>query len=752
MKRFVTIPLFILLLGSCGIFRDYCEKVGTIDQPDFGETPIPPLPQVSTLQVPIYFTEKRLTDELNVLLSDLDENHHSTEGPVTVELKDETDIVIGTYTINQYDIGYGAKRTPGREASVSVASNKLHITIPVTAYAYAHTDLKHYESLTMVGHILNEVYKYAPELARDVNNALLDEMEEKVLPKIGSDLQPVFKNVIKAHRQLNENIYDFSSPAFDIIGASNTKLLEANVNFWSASENILEGNFKDAKKDLESLAKNFGEYGTYLAEKLHLEGNRLDEASEQILKDLGFGSDLAKGITLPLDATNELIKTSGKLIKETERVLEDAGKIVKDVTHNPVKAITKPVKKLFKKLGFIVEPDQGDVDYKQEMLYISYYVMDDAWSHLPSEIEAKLPDELKELSLTIGCGDQSEPFQMEIMLSFKLSTNEQFGIDITEPQVDYHWGDKCNLIELPLVGDEFEEMIGEQIREKLPELMQDLANDLNFKSEIEKVWYSLQKIEKIEDDSNQSTIYVRYNPESLYLDGVYSRGDSAYITANIAAKPELSYNQPLDDLEPKPINYIKPASSISPALDLMINTSVSYNDLLADVDYDDIKLEFKVKVPTKKKEVKIRYSKVKKIHLYGSGDKLVIGVCLKGFVKGQIYAYGVPKYDDSTGDLYFDDFDWSAETYNYFALFNIADVLFHDKLKEVLYEGLKYNVSQDIAPQIQSFNEEYVSNEIEEGVSISAELFSVIPSKIIPQKDHMKVYFQIQGDSKVVLH
>lgn len=117
--------------------------------------------------------------------------------------------------------------------------------------------------------------------------------------------------------------------------------------------------------------------------------------------------------------------------------------------------------------------------------------------------------------------------------------------------------------------------------------------------------------------------------------------------------------------------------------------------LPVETDYDELSSLFTKQLKGmpiyegKKKQVLID-----SIQLWHNDAKLIIGVQTKGAVQGWIYLRGLPKFNETTSELYLADVDYHVNTKN--VLVKSMNWLLSGKILKIIQEQAKYSIKKDL--------------------------------------------------------
>jgi hypothetical protein len=132
----------------------------------------------------------------------------------------------------------------------------------------------------------------------------------------------------------------------------------------------------------------------------------------------------------------------------------------------------------------------------------------------------------------------------------------------------------------------------------------------------------------------------------------------------------------------------------------------------------------------------IRKVKVIKVALWHKSDKIVIALDLTGSVNGTIYLTGLPKYDVTTKEIYFDSLDYAIDTKS--SLIRTANWLASGTILKKMEESCRYSLQPNLEEGKKSMVK-YLSN------------FSPMPGVFVNGKMSDIGFSEVQLTSKAIL-
>jgi hypothetical protein len=280
---------------------------------------------------------------------------------------------------------------------------------------------------------------------------------------------------------------------------------------------------------------------------------------------------------------------------------------------------------------------------------------------------------------------------------------------------------------LPLFKAKIERKIDESI-----------SKSMDFKPN---VLSALEKIALPFQISQEYESWLRVTPEEIYSTNAKLVGKSIHINMGlkctietlIGKKPETKFNV-------KAI-ILKAVTSIPNAITANITSVSTYHDASTLITKNFAGQEF---VAGKKK------IKVQNVTIWHKKGKLIIALDVTGNVNGSIYLTGVPKYNESSKEIYFDQMDYALETKN--KLLQTANWLAQGIILKKIEANCRYSIRQNLEEGKKNI-EGYLKNYSPlSGVYINGNVGNIQLKKIQLRNQAILAYLKIDGEIKITIN
>ncbi len=189
----------------------------------------------------------------------------------------------------------------------------------------------------------------------------------------------------------------------------------------------------------------------------------------------------------------------------------------------------------------------------------------------------------------------------------------------------------------------FKSKIEQKIDESIAKSMDFKPNVLNA---IEKICIPFQMSEQYES-------WLRMNPSEIYSTDAVIKDQSVFLAIGIKCEMEtLIGKKPDSKFDSKTIIF-KPESKIPNKIAANIVAVSNYEEASRIINKNFVGQEFS----SGKKKIKIQNTSI-----WHKNNKVIVALDVLGSVNGTIYLTGIPKYNEASHEIYFDQMDYALDT------------------------------------------------------------------------------------------
>jgi hypothetical protein len=209
-----------------------------------------------------------------------------------------------------------------------------------------------------------------------------------------------------------------------------------------------------------------------------------------------------------------------------------------------------------------------------------------------------------------------------------------------------------------------------------------LAQLLNVRPLVEPVWSAAQA----PLDLGAGSTWLLLRPSSVATADPSGSGATLTEAVGLVASPHIVVGT-------KPNN---PITSL-PSLTITTPDSAFHIVLSGAIAFNDASARVSAVLVGKTVEAAGKHVTVTSVRVYGSGDKLVAGIGIKGDARGTLYLLGTPTMDPTGSTVSVPDLDYTIATGN--SLIKVADWLKHDSIRNAFRGAMHWNFTTAIAKE-----------------------------------------------------
>lgn len=280
---------------------------------------------------------------------------------------------------------------------------------------------------------------------------------------------------------------------------------------------------------------------------------------------------------------------------------------------------------------------------------------------------------------------------------------------------------------LPLFKAKIEKKIDEAI-----------SKTIDFKPHI---LSTLEKISKPFQMSQEYQSWLRINPIEIYSTNARLNGESIQLNMGLKCTIEtLVGNKPEPKFNPNSIT-LKAVTTMPNTLTANIVAVSNYIDASSIITKNFAGQEF---VSGKKK------IKVQNVTIWHKKGKIIISLDIIGSVNGTVYLTGIPQFNETSKEIYFDQMDYALETKN--KLLQTANWLAQGIILKKIQINCRYSIRQNLDEGKKNI-EAYLTNfSPMPGVYINGKVGNLQFKKIQLTNQAMLAFLSIDGNANISIN
>jgi hypothetical protein len=209
-----------------------------------------------------------------------------------------------------------------------------------------------------------------------------------------------------------------------------------------------------------------------------------------------------------------------------------------------------------------------------------------------------------------------------------------------------------------------------------------IAKSMDFKPN---VLDALDKISAPFEINKQYKSWLRLTPLEIYATNAVIKGQTiflemgmkCYLESLIGKQPETKFNS--DAIQ------LKPVEKIPNRFNANITAVSNYQEASEIITKNFVGQEF----GSGKKKIKVL-----NVALWHKKGKIVIALDIRGSINGTIYLTGIPKFNESTKEIYFEQMDYALDTKN--KLLKTANWLAQNYIISKIQSNCKYSIQSNL--------------------------------------------------------
>ena len=279
-----------------------------------------------------------------------------------------------------------------------------------------------------------------------------------------------------------------------------------------------------------------------------------------------------------------------------------------------------------------------------------------------------------------SCGVDGPMPTMDVALRTTLAFNRDWTIAPKTRPAPVRAGVRCKLTEANIdVTERVQALVAGLLDRIAPQIDEKIRDAVDLRHRLEDVWSDIQQ--PIRASSN---VFVVIGPEAIAATPPRGKGTTLTTNVDVTVRPRVVIgDRPQVTELPLP-----PSGPVQPGRGFQVQ-------LVAQIPYTTVDSILKTKLVGHTFDAKGHKVTVTGAKLYGSGDRVVLEVRIKGDARGTIYLVGTPEFDPVTQVIAVPDLDFSLESKE--LLPNVADWLLGDQLRDELRGAAHFELGDRVA-------------------------------------------------------
>lgn len=279
-----------------------------------------------------------------------------------------------------------------------------------------------------------------------------------------------------------------------------------------------------------------------------------------------------------------------------------------------------------------------------------------------------------------SCGVDGPMPTMDVALRTTLAFNRDWTISPKTRRAPVRPGVRCKLTEANIdVTERVQELVEGVLDRAAPQIDEKIRDAVDLRRRVEDVWSDIQQ--PIRASSN---VFLVIGPEAIAATPPRGKGTTLTTHVAVTVRPRVVIGD-----RPKVTELpLPPSGPVRPGRGFQVQ-------LVAEIPYTAVDSILGKKLVGHTFDAKGHKVTVTGAKLYGSGDRVVLEVRIKGDARGTIYLVGTPQFDPVTQVIAVPDLDFSLESRE--LLPNVADWLLGDQLRDDMRGAAHFELGDRIS-------------------------------------------------------
>ena len=318
-----------------------------------------------------------------------------------------------------------------------------------------------------------------------------------------------------------------------------------------------------------------------------------------------------------------------------------------------------------------------------------------------------------------------------VTADWKLNT-EVYYLGLSEQLVE-----KIGIGPLSIKPRSIVEGITQPVQQLLSGLLSSKINELfPLKNQLAKVWNAAHQPVLVE---KSYSAWLKLTPREVMLSPLYAGNNRVKVAVGINSFAELVVGpQPPASL-PLPLPNLKLVNRFDRNFRVTLHTDLFYSDIV------------KIAAPMLLNKEFVsdgRTIVIKRLELYGNGDKLVVKVETSGALDGVIYLTGKPRFDTATNLFTVEELDFDLQSQSLLLL--SADWFLHGTIRSKIQEKLTVDLSARMAQTQELARKAIARVQLVDHVFLQGKIKSMKLSDLLVQKERLSIQVFTDGEAAVL--
>ena len=281
------------------------------------------------------------------------------------------------------------------------------------------------------------------------------------------------------------------------------------------------------------------------------------------------------------------------------------------------------------------------------------------------------------------------------------------------------------------------------ITQPLQRTLSDLINrklneKFSLRDRVAEVWDEARKPLLLDNNYNA---WLMITPRELYLYPLYAQNNLIRVGVGLKSFAELVVGPEPVARAPLPLPDLKAAEGSDRSFRVSLNSDLYYKDILNIAS----PLLLNRELGSDGKSVII-----KKLDLYGNGDRLIVRMETSGSLDGTFYLTCRPAFDPRTNVFSVDDVDFDIETRS--LLLRTADWFLHGSIRNTIRDRLNVDLSKRLAQARDMAGKALARVNLASNAYLTGNVKTMKLNDVMVRRDKISIQLYTEGEAAIFFH
>lgn len=333
-------------------------------------------------------------------------------------------------------------------------------------------------------------------------------------------------------------------------------------------------------------------------------------------------------------------------------------------------------------------------------------------------------------------------FEILVTLTSQVSVTRDWRLEVKTISSDFQFESRPRLdfgpVRIPITAI-VEPIVRREIEAAIEDIDKEIAESIDFSSEIEAVWHELHKPQLIDPTHGA---WLKIVPLEVLVSPIRTQNQNVRFTVAFRGVIEILFEEKPTPCQLRPLPLLGTLDTPNQDFNIFVESFIGFDAATAIARRHLKDSIFQITA--------LRSVKIDDIRLMGVGSRVYARLDLSRSVKGTVYFRGIPAYNDVEQIIYLKNFDYDIATRN--VLLNSANWLMYEAFRKRIEESFRYSLKNDLT-EVRTVVGELLSDfEFENLFSLRGRLRDIDIYNIIVEPHGLRVIIKAQGQTRMLIN